>query len=136
MIARRTMRDFVGLEESDKSTKDAMLNFSYYLTIGNMDEAFKSIKLIKRSGLSLFISDKVMFIVYIVQKITKMISHQVISFLIVYTQCMYVPVYVNDGYDLNVWHNTGFFFNLSEYLGISCMVFPLACYQQLFRNGI
>lgn len=110
MIARRTMRDFVGLEESDKSTKDAMLNFSYYLTIGNMDEAFKSIKLIKRSGLSLYISDKVMIIVYIVQKITKMISHQVISFLIVYTQCMYVRVYVNDGYDLNVWHNTGFFF--------------------------
>lgn len=47
MVARRTMRDFVGLEDSDKNTKDAMLNFSYYLTIGNMDEAFKAIKLIK-----------------------------------------------------------------------------------------
>lgn len=42
------MRDFVGLEKSDKNTKDAMLNFSFYLTIGNMDEAFKAIKLIKR----------------------------------------------------------------------------------------
>lgn len=42
------MRDFVGLEKSDKQTREAMLNFSYYLTIGNMDEAFKAIKLIKR----------------------------------------------------------------------------------------
>ncbi|KAL8175170.1 UNVERIFIED_CONTAM: hypothetical protein K2H54_015043, partial [Gekko kuhli] len=48
MVARRPMRDFVGLEECDKATRDAMLNFSFYLTIGDMDEAFKSIKLIKR----------------------------------------------------------------------------------------
>ncbi|XP_052071458.1 intraflagellar transport protein 140 homolog isoform X2 [Mytilus californianus] len=47
LVARKTMRDFVGLEKSDKNTKDAMLNFSFYLTIGNMDEAFKAIKLIK-----------------------------------------------------------------------------------------
>ena len=48
LVARHTMRDFVGLEKSDKVTREAMLNFSYYLTIGNMDEAFKAIKLIKR----------------------------------------------------------------------------------------
>ncbi|KAH0631863.1 hypothetical protein JD844_019746 [Phrynosoma platyrhinos] len=48
MVARRPMRDFIGLEECDKTTRDAMLNFSLYLTIGDMDEAFKSIKLIKR----------------------------------------------------------------------------------------
>jgi len=48
LVARSTMRDFVGLEKSDKVTREAMLNFSYYLTIGNMDEAFKAIKLIKR----------------------------------------------------------------------------------------
>lgn len=48
MVARRPMRDFIGLEECDKTTRDAMLNFSFYLTIGDMDEAFKSIKLIKR----------------------------------------------------------------------------------------
>lgn len=48
LVARKTMRDFVGLESSDKNTREAMMNFSYYLTIGNMDEAFKSIKLIKR----------------------------------------------------------------------------------------
>lgn len=48
LVSRQTMRDFVGLEKSDKQTREAMLNFSYYLTIGNMDEAFKAIKLIKR----------------------------------------------------------------------------------------
>ena len=48
LVSRTTMRDFVGLEKSDKVTREAMLNFSYYLTIGNMDEAFKAIKLIKR----------------------------------------------------------------------------------------
>ena len=42
------MRDFVGLENADKNARDAMMSFSYYLTIGNMDEAFKAIKLIKR----------------------------------------------------------------------------------------
>ncbi|NWV82998.1 IF140 protein, partial [Dasyornis broadbenti] len=47
MVARRPMRDFVGLGDCDKTTQDAMLNFSYYLTAGDMDEAFKSIKLIK-----------------------------------------------------------------------------------------
>ncbi|NXH98407.1 IF140 protein, partial [Pachycephala philippinensis] len=47
MVARRPMRDFIGLGDCDKATQDAMLNFSYYLTAGDMDEAFKSIKLIK-----------------------------------------------------------------------------------------
>ncbi|NXU33682.1 IF140 protein, partial [Drymodes brunneopygia] len=47
MVARRLMRDFIGLGDCDKTTQDAMLDFSYYLTAGDMDEAFKSIKLIK-----------------------------------------------------------------------------------------
>jgi intraflagellar transport protein 140 len=48
-IIQRTMREFVGLESSaDASTREALINFSYYLTAGNMDEAFKAIKLIKR----------------------------------------------------------------------------------------
>lgn len=42
------MRDFVGLEMSNKDSQNAMMNFSFYLTIGNMDEAFKAIKLIKK----------------------------------------------------------------------------------------
>lgn len=52
MVSRRALRDFVGLENCEKTTRDAMLNFSFYLTIGDMDEAFKSIKLIKRYGTS------------------------------------------------------------------------------------
>ncbi|XP_042554090.1 intraflagellar transport protein 140 homolog isoform X1 [Dipodomys spectabilis] len=47
MVAKKPLRDFVGLEDCDKPTRDAMLNFSFFATIGDMDEAFKSIKLIK-----------------------------------------------------------------------------------------
>jgi intraflagellar transport protein 140 len=42
------MQDFEGLKSCDKATKEAVINFSYFLTIGNMDEAFKAIKMIKR----------------------------------------------------------------------------------------
>jgi len=42
------MRDFIGLEKADAEARKAMMNFSYLSTIGNMDEAFKAIKLIKR----------------------------------------------------------------------------------------
>ena len=48
LIARVTMRDFVGLESADNSAKEAMINFSYLSAMGNMDEAFKAIKVIKR----------------------------------------------------------------------------------------
>ncbi|XP_004438256.1 PREDICTED: intraflagellar transport protein 140 homolog [Ceratotherium simum simum] len=47
MVGRRPLRDFVGLEDCDKPTQEAMLNFSFFVTVGDMDEAFKSIKLIK-----------------------------------------------------------------------------------------
>jgi intraflagellar transport protein 140 len=47
-VSRRVMRDFVGLENAEKHAMEAMMNFSFFLTIGNMDEAFKAIKLIKR----------------------------------------------------------------------------------------
>lgn len=42
------MRDFEGLQNCDKPTRDAVLDFSYNLSIGNMDEAFKAIKTISR----------------------------------------------------------------------------------------
>lgn len=42
------MRDFNGLEDADDSVKTAMLNFCFLSAIGNMDEAFKTIKSIKR----------------------------------------------------------------------------------------
>jgi len=41
------MRDFVGLDNTDDLSQKAMLDFSYYLTIGDMDEAFRAIKLLK-----------------------------------------------------------------------------------------
>ncbi|XP_053550522.1 intraflagellar transport protein 140 homolog [Bombina bombina] len=50
MVAKRALRDFTGLEECDKTTREAILNFSFYLTVGDMDEAFKSIRLIKSEG--------------------------------------------------------------------------------------
>ena len=48
VVTKHTMRDFLGLENSSEETKKAMMDFSYLSTIGNMDEAFKAIKLIKR----------------------------------------------------------------------------------------
>ena len=57
LVARKIMRDFVGLEGADRGTRDAMMNFSFYLSVGNMDEAFKSIKLIKRSDLNFQIAN-------------------------------------------------------------------------------
>jgi len=47
LIAKKTMRDFVGLENIDNTSKDAMIRFSYLSSTGNMDEAFKAIKAIK-----------------------------------------------------------------------------------------
>lgn len=43
LVARRTMRDWVDLEHAvgNKGLRDSILNFSYFLTIGNMDEALK-----------------------------------------------------------------------------------------------
>ncbi|KAJ8931389.1 hypothetical protein NQ314_015707 [Rhamnusium bicolor] len=49
-IVRDIMSDFNGLEKCDKATRDAVLDFSYNLTLGNMDAAFKAIKLVQSSG--------------------------------------------------------------------------------------
>ena len=51
VVARQTMRDFVGLEQGDARALQAMLSFSFNSTVGNMDEAYKAIKLIKRCEL-------------------------------------------------------------------------------------
>ena len=37
------MRD-EGLEDVDDNTEKALLNFSFYLTTGNMDEAYKVVR--------------------------------------------------------------------------------------------
>ena len=49
-VVLNVMSDFVGLEESDKATRDAVIKFSFFLSIGNMEEAFKSIKTIKNQN--------------------------------------------------------------------------------------
>lgn len=53
LVLRRTHRDFVGLEDAEQSSKAAMMDFSFYLTLGDMDEAFKAIKVIKRLAIKL-----------------------------------------------------------------------------------
>lgn len=41
------MNDFSGIDgEIDKPIREAIMNFSYYLTTGNLDEAYKSVKAI------------------------------------------------------------------------------------------
>ncbi|XP_074040796.1 intraflagellar transport protein rempA isoform X2 [Leptinotarsa decemlineata] len=49
-IVKEVMNDFIGLETCDKATREAILDFSYNLTLGNMDAAFKSIKLVQSRG--------------------------------------------------------------------------------------
>ena len=46
-VVKTSLRDFTGLEDCDESTKKAILNFSFHLTNGNMDEAYKSVKVIQ-----------------------------------------------------------------------------------------
>uniref|UniRef100_UPI00358F9C54 intraflagellar transport protein 140 homolog n=1 Tax=Myxine glutinosa TaxID=7769 RepID=UPI00358F9C54 len=46
-VTWRALRDFVGLEDCAEETKDALLKFSYHLTVGNTEEAFRAIRLIK-----------------------------------------------------------------------------------------
>lgn len=48
LILRRTLREFVGIDYEDRKAIDAMLNFNFYLCAGQMDNAFKAIKFIKK----------------------------------------------------------------------------------------
>ena len=47
IILRKPMKDFVGLENVEEAIKTAIMNFSHFLTVGNMDEAYKAVKQIK-----------------------------------------------------------------------------------------
>jgi intraflagellar transport protein 140 len=38
------MKDFNGLDIIDELTVTAIMNFNFYLSIGNLDEAYKSVK--------------------------------------------------------------------------------------------
>jgi intraflagellar transport protein 140 len=51
-VKLRVMRDFVGMEEIDEGTRKALLDFSYHLTVGNMDAAYKAVKLIKSASVT------------------------------------------------------------------------------------
>lgn len=42
------MGDFNGVECTSEATKNAILNFSYNLAVGNMDLAFKAINAVSR----------------------------------------------------------------------------------------
>jgi len=43
----RVMRDFIGLDDADAKTRSALLDFSFFLTVGNMDEAHCAVRLIR-----------------------------------------------------------------------------------------
>ncbi|KAL3079084.1 hypothetical protein niasHS_014866 [Heterodera schachtii] len=47
LILRRTMREFVGIDPREEKAVRAMLDFAFFLCIGQMDSAFKAIKFIK-----------------------------------------------------------------------------------------
>lgn len=47
VILRKTMKDFAGLESVEEDTKKAILNFSFYLTCGNLDDAYNSVRTIQ-----------------------------------------------------------------------------------------
>lgn len=47
-VIKITLRDFEGLDDSTIQVLHAMMEFSYYSAVGNMDGAYKSIKLIKK----------------------------------------------------------------------------------------
>uniref|UniRef100_A0A1I8C3E1 Intraflagellar transport protein n=1 Tax=Meloidogyne hapla TaxID=6305 RepID=A0A1I8C3E1_MELHA len=48
LVIRRTLREFIGIDVTDREAIQAMLDFSFYLCIGQMDNAFKAIKFIKK----------------------------------------------------------------------------------------
>jgi intraflagellar transport protein 140 len=50
-VLKRTMRDFVGLDQVTDESKSDLLQFSYNLTIGNTDQAYKCIKNLTSTGI-------------------------------------------------------------------------------------
>ncbi|CCW62699.1 unnamed protein product [Phytomonas sp. EM1] len=48
VIEQKRLRDFDGLQsDNDVAVREALMKFSYYSTIGNMDEAYRCMKMIK-----------------------------------------------------------------------------------------
>ena len=46
-IKKNLLKDFCGLDRIDEEIKTSIVNFSFYLAIGNMDEAYKAVKSIQ-----------------------------------------------------------------------------------------
>lgn len=66
-IYSRVMRDFVGMDDVSENAKFALLDFSYNLTLGKLDEAYRSVKAIDRflkDNFDMFIRKFVTEIVY------------------------------------------------------------------------
>lgn len=49
IIQRRAMKDFVGLEHVEEGIRKAIMNFSHFLTVGNMDEAYNAVRNIRNN---------------------------------------------------------------------------------------
>lgn len=49
IIIRKPMKDFVGLENVEENIRKAIMNFSHFLTVGNMDEAYNSVRNIRNN---------------------------------------------------------------------------------------
>ncbi|XP_075533843.1 intraflagellar transport protein rempA isoform X2 [Dermacentor variabilis] len=49
-VFRLPMRDFVGFQDCDDTVRDAIMTFSFFMTLRDMDEAFKAIKSIKNEA--------------------------------------------------------------------------------------
>ncbi|CAF0995675.1 unnamed protein product [Adineta ricciae] len=49
-LTGKTMGDFVGINGLEKNIIDAIMNFGYNLTLGDLDAAFKAIKIIKKES--------------------------------------------------------------------------------------
>ncbi|KAH7979186.1 hypothetical protein HPB49_008610 [Dermacentor silvarum] len=49
-VFRLPMRDFVGFQDCDDTVRDAIMTFSFFMTLRDMDEAFKAIKAIKNEA--------------------------------------------------------------------------------------
>lgn len=49
-LTGKTMADFVGVNGLEKNVVEAIMNFSYNLTLGDLDAAFKAIKAIKKES--------------------------------------------------------------------------------------
>lgn len=49
-VVRKRIRDFIGIDNIDDDTRMNLFNFSYFLSVGNFDEAFRSVQNIKSSS--------------------------------------------------------------------------------------